>query len=251
MNPFAAPGVDTRRGGFRADERAARIHEPKGAAVKPTLLDRILGPRVDPAERSAHSLRYGAPGFLLLTARVLLLVSLFLPYWHMELHAPQYPENLRLIAYLNHLSGDVVEIDGLNHYIGMRSLEEAAQFERSVGVYAMIAMVVMLELSAYLHTRWAAALAVPVILFPGVFLLDLHLWMRHFGTNLDPHAPLSSAIQPFVPPILGTGLVGQFKTVAWPGGGLLLAAAASVTIVVALFFHRRAYLPLVKAMRDA
>src|SRR5690606_16832591 len=100
----------------------------------PPLLDRILGPRIDPRERSAHSLRYGAPGFLLLLARVLLLVSLFLPYWHMELFAPQYPDNLHLTAHLNYLSGDVAEIDGLNHYIGMRSLEEAAQLERSVGV---------------------------------------------------------------------------------------------------------------------
>src|SRR5690606_7368022 len=134
-----------------------------------------LGPRIDPNERSARVLRYGAPGFLLLVARVMLLVSLFLPYWHMELHAPQYPDNLHLTAHLNYLTGDVAEIDGLNHYVGMRSLEEAAQFERSVGVFAMIAMVVLLELAAYIHTRWAALLAAPVVLFPGVFLLDLHL----------------------------------------------------------------------------
>jgi hypothetical protein len=216
--------------------------------MKPTLLDRILGPRIDPRERTAHSLRYGAPGFFLLVARVLLLVSLFLPYWRMELHAPQYPDNLHLTAHLNYLSGDVAEIDGLNHYIGMRSLEEAAQFERSVGVFVMIVMVVMLELAGYIHSRWTVLFAAPVVLFPGVFLLDLYLWMKHFGTNLDPDAPLSSAIDPFVPPILGTGVVGQFKTVASPGIGLVLAATASIFIVVALFFHRRAYLPHVKAM---
>ncbi len=219
--------------------------------MKPTLLDRLLGPRIEPGEFSAHGLRYGSPGFFLFVARVMLLVSLFIPYWHMELVAPQYPDNLHLTAHLNFLSGDVAEIDGLNHYIGMRSLEEAAQFERSIGVYAMIAMVVLLELAAYIHTRWAALLAAPVILFPGVFLLDLHLWMRHFGTNLDPDAPLSSAIEPFVPPILGTGVVGQFKTVASPGAGLILACAASIAIVLALFFHRRAYLPLIRASREA
>ncbi len=216
--------------------------------MKPTFCDRVLGPRIDPRERAAHSLRYGAPGLFLLIARVLLLVSLFIPYWHMELHAPQYPDNLHLTAHLNYLSGDVAEIDGLNHYIGMRSLEEAAQFERSIGVFVMIAMVVMLELAGYIHNRWTVLFAAPVILFPAVFLIDLHLWMKHFGTNLDPDAPLSSAIDPFVPPILGTGVVGQFKTVATPGVGLLLATAASILIVVALVFHRRAYLPHVKAM---
>ena len=62
-------------------------------------------------------------------------------------------------------------------------------------------------------------------------------------------APLSSAVEPFVPPVLGTGLVGQFKTVATAGAGLWLATGASVVLIAALFFHRRAYLPLVRATR--
>ncbi|KAA0217389.1 MAG: cytochrome C [Leptolyngbya sp. PLA3] len=213
------------------------------------MIDRIVGPRVEPSELSQRTLRYGTPSFLLLTARVLLLVSLFLPYWHMTLHAPQYPDNLHLTAYINSLTGDVAEINGLNHYIGMRPLEEAAQFERSVGVYAMIAMVVLLELAAFIHTKWAALLVIPAILFPGVFLLDLHLWMSHFGQNLDPTAPLSNSIEPFVPPILGEGIIGQFKTVASGGLGFYLACAASVVQIVALYFHRRAYRPLVLAER--
>lgn len=213
-------------------------------------IERVIGPRVSPQEAAGRSFRYGAPAVLLLIARILLLVSLFLPYWHMELHAPQYPDNLKLTAHLNHLSGDVAEIDGLNHYIGMRPLEEAAQFERSIGVYVMIGFVVLLELAAFIHRRWAVLLVLPVVLFPGVFLLDLHLWMSHFGMNLDPHAPLSNSIEPFVPPILGTGVIGQFKTVATPGVGLILATAASGVLVLSLYFHRRAYLPLVKAARE-
>jgi copper chaperone NosL len=213
------------------------------------LIDRILGPRVSPQEASGHTLRYGTPGSLLLVARVLLLVSLFLPYWHMELQAPQYPDGLHMTAYLNALTGDVAEIDGLNHYIGMRSLFEAAQLERTVGVFIMIAFVVMLEFAAYIHTRWAALLVAPVVLFPVVFLVDLHLWMRHFGLNLDPNAPLSNAVKPFVPTALGKGGIGQFVTIATPGVGLIVAVVASAVLIAALFFHRRAYLPLVERQR--
>lgn len=212
-------------------------------------LERLVGPRIRREDLARHGMRYGLPGFFLLIARVLILVSLFLPYWHMELHAPQYPDNLHLTAYVNHLTGDVAEIDGLNHYIGMRPLDEAAQLERAIGVFVLIAMVVLLELASYIHNRWAALLAVPAILFPPMFLLDLHLWMRHFGLNLDPHAPLSSAVEPFVPPILGEGVVGQFKTVAEPGTGLILVTVASLTIILALFFHRRAFKPLVDAAK--
>jgi len=195
-------------------------------------------------------MRYGTPGFLLLVARVLLLVSLFLPYWHMELQAPQYPDGLHMTAHLNALSGDVAEIDGLNHYIGMRSLYEAAEIERMVGVFVMIAFVVMLELAAYIHTRWAVILVVPVVFFPVVFLLDLHLWMKHFGLNLDPHAPLSNAVKPFVPTAMGKGGIGQFVTIATPGAGLILASIASFVLILALFFHRRAYLPLIKQQKS-
>ena len=215
-----------------------------------SFTERVFGPRVSLDDRARRTFRYGSPGFFLLIARVLILVSLFLPYWHMELVAPQYPQNLHLTAYINHLSGDVAEIDGLNHYIGMRPLEEAAKFERSYGVYALILLVVLLEFAGWIHTRWTVLLVVPAMLFPAIFLLDLHLWMSHFGTNLDPDAPLSNAIEPFVPPIMGTGMVGQFKTVASPGIGLILSGTASLMLLVALFFHRRAYLPLVRAAKD-
>tara|TARA_A100001391_G_scaffold158309_1_gene116710 strand:- start:1071 stop:1748 length:678 start_codon:yes stop_codon:yes gene_type:complete len=215
----------------------------------PSFIEHIVGPRVDQHKLNAHSIKFGTPGFLLLIARVMLLVSLFVPFWHMELVAPQYPENLHLIAYVNHLAGDVAEIDSLNHYIGMRPLGEAAQIERSVGVYVMIFFVLMLELASWVHSRWTVLLVLPVLLFPVVFLVDLHLWMSHFGLNLDPDAPLSNSIDPFVPPVLGTGMVGQFKTVAAPGLGLMLSTGASLVILVALFFHRRAYLPLLKAQK--
>ncbi len=216
----------------------------------PSFIEHIVGPRVDQSDLKAHSIKFGTPGFLLLIARVMLLVSLFVPFWHMELVAPQYPENLHLVAYVNHLAGDVAEIDSLNHYIGMRPLGEAAQIERSIGVYVMIFFVLMLELASWVHSRWTVLLVLPVLLFPIVFLVDLHLWMSYFGMNLDPDAPLSNSIDPFVPPVLGTGMVGQFKTVASPGLGLMLSTGASVVIIIALFFHRRAYLPLLKAQKN-
>lgn len=204
----------------------------------------LIGPRVAPEELAARRLRYAAPHTVLMLARVLLLASVFLPYWHMELMAPQYPDGLYLTAYVNHLTGDVKEIDGLNHYIGMRPLHEAAELERTTSVWLIIAMVLLMEGAALMHTRWAVLLAIPAVLFPVGFLADLQYWMASHGQNLDPGAPLSSAIKPFTPTILGEGGIGQFKTYAEAGWGLWLASAASLTTVVAFFFHRRAYKPL-------
>ena len=207
-------------------------------------LDKVVGPRIHPDEWAAHRGRYLLPTALLVLAAVMLLVSIFLPFWHMQLNAPQYPGGLHVVGYVNHMTGDVHEIDELNHYIGMRKLDEAAQFERSTAVMMITALSLLVLGAVFIHSKWAALLSVPAILFPAGFLLDLHLWLSYFGNNLDPTAPLSSSIKPFTPPVLGTGRVGQFETVATAGPGLILAAVASGVILIALWRHRAAYKPL-------
>jgi hypothetical protein len=210
-------------------------------------IEKILGPRVPAEELQAHRGRYLVPTALFLLAALLLLVSTFLPYWEMTLFAPQYPKGLVVQAYLNDVQGDVSEIDGLNHYIGMRPLAEAATFEKSISIIGMVVLALLVLAAVFVHSRWAALLALPALLFPVVFLLDLQYWLANFGTNLDPTAALSSSIKPFVPKVLGVGLIGQFKTEAGPAAGLWLAILASGLILVGLYFHRRAYKPLVDA----
>ena len=209
-----------------------------------SFLSTLFGPRAPESELRPQRARYLTPTAICMIARVLLLVSIFFPYWHMELEAPQYPNGLYLTAYCNHLTGDVREIDGLNHYIGMRPLGEAAAFERSASVWMILAMFLLVEGAAFIHSKWAVLLAVPAITFPIGFIVDLYYWMRTFGLNLDPKAPLSNSVKPFVPTVIGEGGIGQFKTFAEFGIGYWLAVAAAGCIVVGFYFHRRAYRPL-------
>jgi hypothetical protein len=212
------------------------------------MLEKVMGPKVPDEELVQRRARYRTPTVIFTFARIALLISIFLPYWKMRLEAPQYPDSLHVSAYVNRLTGDVKEIDGLNHYIGMRPLEEAAQLERSLSIGAIIALMFLVEGAVLIRTHWAAIILLPAIVFPAFFLIDLYFWLNNFGQNLDPAAPLSSAIDPFTPPVLGTGIIGQFKTVAMPGPGLILASIGSVMLIVGLFFHRRAYKPLVDRM---
>lgn len=211
-----------------------------------SVFRKIVGPRVPEEAETADRLRYRAPALLLGLSAVILLVSIFLPYWKMTLMAPQYPGGLEVQVYVNRMTGDVDEIDGLNHYIGMRPLEEAAQLERSMSIVAITMLALLLLAAIFIHTKWAALLALPAILMPYVFLADMYFWMRNFGLNLDPRAPLSGAIEPFVPPIWGEGVVGQFKTIASFEVGLYMAFLASFLILAGLYYHRRAYKPLVE-----
>jgi hypothetical protein len=208
-------------------------------------LQQIVGPRAPAEELAAHRLRYLWPSLCLAGAAILIIISIFLPYWSLVLHAPQYPKGLVVNAYINHLAGDVQEIDSLNHYIGMRPLGEAAQLERSISVFAISALALLVLAAVFIHSPWAALLSLPAVLLPPVFLADLYFWLNHFGQNLDPRAALSNSVDPFTPTILGEGIIGQFKTVAYADFGLLLASAASLLILVGLYLQRRAYKPLV------
>lgn len=210
-------------------------------------LERIVGPRISTEELQAHRSRYLIPTVLFVIAAGLLIASIFQPYWRLTLHAPQYPKGLKVIAYLNSLEGDVTEIDGLNHYIGMRPLGEAATFERSISIFGILALVLLILAAIYMHSKWVMLLALPAVFFPVIFLADLQYWLANFGQNLNPAAPLSSSVKPFIPPVLFEGKIAQFSTFAEPELGLWLAIAASVVILIGLYFHRRAYKPLVDA----
>jgi len=213
----------------------------------PDISNKILGPRIPLNEYHTHRWRYLLPTALFTLAAVILIVSIFLPYWHLTLHAPQYPKGLTVVAYLNRVEGDVAEIDGLNHYIGMRPLTEAAPFERSMSIVGVMMLALLILASVFVHSRWAAVLTLPALLFPLIFLADLQFWLANFGQHLDPKAPLSSAVKPFIPPVLGTGHIAQFSTISAPSLGLWLAILASLLILCGLWCHRRAYKPLSEA----
>lgn len=212
-----------------------------------SLFQKFFGPRVPEDVASTDKQRFRLPKILFVVAAVLLLLSIFLPYWQMTLLAPQYPKGLHVTAYVNELTGDVAEIDGLNHYIGMRPLNEAAKLERSISVFAIGALALLVLAAVFVHTKWVVLFVLPAIFMPVIFLLDLQYWLREFGLNLDETAALSSAIDPFVPKVLGRGMIAQFETIARPGIGLWLAIIAAILCLVGLYYHRKAYKPLVEA----
>lgn len=207
----------------------------------------IFGPRIPKEQWQTERKKFLIPSFILILAALVLLISIFMPYWSITLHAPQYPGGLVADLYVNRATGDVRELDGLNHYIGMKPLGEAAPLERSLSIFIIVGIVLLVLGAIYIHSPFALFLAVPAILYPVFFLGDLYFWLWNFGMNLDKRAPLSGAIEPFVPPLLGEGKIGQFRTVASWEIGLYLSIAASILILVGLYFHRRAYKPLMDA----
>jgi copper chaperone NosL len=159
-----------------------------------------------------------------IAAAALFVVALGKPWWLFKLYAPQYPHSLTLVISLSGLSGDVREIDMLNHYIGMAHIDAAAVFERhyaSVAVYALGATLIALTL--VLKGASARFIAVLGALFPLGFIADSFVWLYRFGHELDPRAPLH--LPKFTPQLFGNGMIGQFMTFATPQSGFWLAVA--------------------------
>lgn len=209
-------------------------------------LDRILGPRV-PKDLEASELKaYRTPTVLFTLSALLLAVSVVLPYWTLNLKAPQYPDGLTVQAYVNRLEGDVGELEGLNHYVGLASFEDAALFERSVAVASILTMAGLLMAGLFIHSRWVLPLVAPAVLFPLFFLADLQYWLWKFGNNLDPAAPFADAVGKFTPPVLGPAKIAQFDTLALPAVGLIVATVAAVLAAVGLWKHRQAWKPLIE-----
>ncbi|HLN60859.1 MAG TPA: hypothetical protein VK464_04845 [Symbiobacteriaceae bacterium] len=192
------------------------------------------------AERPATP-RLLALGFSLVGA-LLFVLSLGRPWWGMVMYAPQYPQGLVTITTLQRMSGDVAEIDELNHYIGMMRLDEAARLERTAAPYLVWAFAALAVGAALVPKRWVAwLLRLPMLSFPVVFLADLKFWLWYAGNHLDPKAALSSTIKGFTPVLLGEGKIAQFRTQAWlePGFWWAVAGAAAVVLAGCLLRQRR------------
>ena len=139
------------------------------------------------------------------------------------------------------------EIDELNHYLGMPSLDEGGRLERSVSMIAIVVLGLLLMGGVFIHNQAAGMLALPVLAWPFMFLADLWWILYKYGHSIDPESALGGAIEAFTPPLFGKGMVGQFGTIARPEIGLWLAFVALGLTLLGLWFHRVAYKPVVDA----
>ena len=165
----------------------------------------------------------------------LLFVAAQLPLWQATLQAPQYPGGLDMIAYGDHVAGDVSEINILNHYIGMKPLKWADIPERALWVPGLIAAVIAIVVASVTNNKIVRRVMVAGLwLFPVGVLADVQFRLYQYGHDLDEGAALR--VPEFTPWVAGPTKIWNFSTVARPGLGVvvLFAIAALVTFAPAL-----------------
>ena len=174
-----------------------------------------------------------------LLACALLAGTLVLPLWRMELVAPQYPAGLVMKAYGYKFADDpdsyyddVREINGLNHYIGMKPIKAVTEMRLFLpGVAALMFGTLLLPFVSW-QRRWFRRLIVAGFwTMPLFFIADLQYWLYNYGHTLDPDAALD--MDPFTPKVFGETKVWNFHSQTGFEAGFYLMVAAALTITFA------------------
>lgn len=166
-----------------------------------------------------------------------------LPIWAVSLEAPNYPkeafpQGIPVFFHFDGFSGEVHEMNTINHYVGMDPMYVGGFLEREIGIYALLFLsLIMIYFMAYNTKVLSLGMLIPVSL-PLLFIADYSFWLYWFGHNL--HDWGAFKIKPFMPTVFGDGKIAQFTTHSYPTIGFYLLLAISIFSLLAFFAKQKA-----------
>ncbi len=186
-------------------------------------------------------------GILTIIGALLLTGLFWFPLWKIMLGAPQYPEPLGMNIYINGLEGmsefDLQNIDGLNHYIGMKTLPkkdemwEFSAFPKIIGTMAGLGMLIgLLVYLKKISHHWIIIWLSAMLVLGTLGMYDFNQWMIDYGTNLEPHAIIKlegpdGLPMSYKPPLFGHKKLLNFDAYSYPAtGGYLMALGLFLTL---------------------
>ena len=166
-----------------------------------------------------------------------------MPIWAVSLEAPNYPkeafpQGIPVFFHFDGFSGEVHEMNTINHYVGMDPMWVGGQLEREIGIYALLFLsLIMIYFIAYNNKIFTLGMLIPVSL-PFLFIADYSYWLYWFGHNL--HDWGAFKIKPFMPTVFGDGKIAQFTTHSYPTIGFYLLVAISLLSLLAILAKNKA-----------
>ncbi len=186
----------------------------------------------------------------------LLLLGLYVfPLWTIMLGAPQYPDPLGMNIHIDGIRGvnefDIQNIDGLNHYIGMKTLPkpeemwEFSTFPLVIGI--MIGLGVFIGILGYfkkVNYKWFLGWFIVMSILGALGMYDFNEWMVDYGTNLDPNAIMKLANpdgtpMTYKPPLFGHTKMLNFDVTSLPATGAWCMFTGMMLTIVAFVLGRK------------
>ncbi len=165
------------------------------------------------------------------------------PIWSVSLEAPNYPkeafpEGIPVFFHFDGFSGEVHEMNTINHYIGMDPMERGGPYERLLAPYALVFTAFLMFLFIIYNKKiFSLFMLIPAFL-PLIFIGLYSYWLYWFGHNMHDYGAFK--IKPFMPTVFGDGKVAQFVTHSYPGLGFWLLLAISLLSLLAIISRSKA-----------
>tara|TARA_R110000782_G_scaffold168083_2_gene260186 strand:+ start:56 stop:661 length:606 start_codon:yes stop_codon:yes gene_type:complete len=192
---------------------------------------------------------------IMMVGPLFLLGLYFFPLWNIMLGAPQYPEPLGMNIYIDGIKGfnefDIVNIDGLNHYIGMKTIPkpeemwEFSAFPKVIGAMVFLGVLIgFLGFIGKISYKWFIGWFLLMSVLGILGMYDFNAWMTDYGTNLDPHAIMKMANpdgtpMTYKPPLFGHANMLNFQVTSLPQTGAWMMFVGMMLTVGAFFVGKK------------
>lgn len=166
-----------------------------------------------------------------------------IPVWKVSLEAPQYPkasfpDGIPVFFTFTNFHGNVVEMNVINHYIGMDPMDVGASlFRKLVPFVTLFFLILMTVFMFYKGPGWWITGLIPAF-YPFYYLGYFAYELYWFGHNLHPYGAFE--VKPFMPTIIGDGKVAQFTTHSYPAVGFFVLLAMFVFMLLAVLSKKKA-----------
>ena len=195
-------------------------------------------------------------GIIMILGSALLLGLFTYPLWNIRLEAPQYPDPLGMDIFIAGIEGeeefDIQNIDGVNHYIGMKKIpkpEEMWEFNVfPIVIGSMAALGILLGILGFfgkISPNWFLAWLILMTVLGLLGMYDFNNWLLEYGTDLDPKAIIKltdSEGNPlnYKPPLLGSEKILNFTAHSYPRTGAYMMFVGMFLTLIAWFTGWRA-----------
>jgi copper chaperone NosL len=169
---------------------------------------------------------------LTVIAALCMIAAIYFPIWRIELSAPQYPEGLYMDIWANKMGGNVDIINGLNHYIGMKTLHANEFVEFTILPYIIWTFVFLGILTAILNRKKIFYTYFTLfLLFAVSAMVDFYRWEYNYGHNLNPEAPIQVPGQSYQPPLIGYKKLLNFGAYSIPDKGGWMIVSCGILLL--------------------
>lgn len=184
------------------------------------------------------------PRLLIAFAALILIITYFVPIWKIDLNAPQYPEGLGLRIWLNEIGGlkpnDLQNINGLNHYIGMKAIEPESIPELKIMPYIIAFMIFFGLVNAAVGKPILPRIWIITFILVGIAgLVDFYLWGYEYGHNLHPDAPIKVPGMTYQPPLIGSKQLLNIDAVSLPYTGGYIILLSILLTAFAVYYNSK------------